>query len=141
MSRRVKLPTLEMGEVTLLVMWEKGGQWEADVEPLRGPRIGDQFGLLSQEALDHALHGFSRPLVDALGIPPAGALRKLPEAAKRCAKRQECPFYLKPHCHPGAKRMPWCFEPGGLSEAGQTAAARIIAEWREGVYVVVVKEP
>lgn len=130
-----------MGEVRLLVTWEKQGCWEADLEPLRGTRIGEQLSFISQSDLNHALHGFSRPLVDALGIPPAGALRKLPEASKECAKRETCPFYVARDCHPGAKKMPWCFEPGGLSEAAQTAAARLIAEWREGVYVVVVKEP
>jgi len=141
MSRRVKLPTLEMGEVTLLVMWEKGGKWEATIEPLRGTRVGDQISIIAQGALTHALHGLSRPLVDALGIPPAGALRKLPEATKQCSKRRNCPFYQKAHCHTGAKQISWCFVPGGFSdEAGVAAASQVIAEWRQGVYVVVVKE-
>lgn len=136
----MKLPTREMGEIQLLVTWEKDGKWEAEVEPLRGTRIGDQLSIISQAALDHALYGLSRPLVDALGIPPVGALRKLPVASRDCANVQKCPFYEPKNCHPTAKAMPWCFEPGGLSETAQFAAARLIAEWREGVYVVVVRE-
>lgn len=130
-----------MGEVKLLVFWEKLGRWENEIEPLRGTRIGEQFSFIEQADLTHALHGLSRPLVDALGIPPAGALRKLPEAAKVCAKRRKCPFYVARDCHTGAKKMPVCFEPDGLAGAAQTAAALVVSEWREGVYVVVVKEP
>lgn len=137
----MKLPTREMGEVTLLVTWEKAGQWEPEFEPLRGTRIGDQVSVIDQAALDHALHGLSRPLVDALGIPPAGALRKLPEAARECLQRRKCPFYEARDCHPGGKAMPWCYEPDGIADpAEKTAAARIIEEWRQGVYVVVVRE-
>jgi hypothetical protein len=141
MSRRLTLLTREMGSITLLVYEQRGGLWDPELEPLRGTRIGDQIAVLDQATLDHGLHGLSRPLVEALGIPPAGALRKLPGASKQCRLRSTCVFYAQPHCHALAKKMPWCFEPDSLNDEACQAATKVIAEWREGVYVVVIKEP
>lgn len=134
------LPTREMGSVKLLVTWAKNGQWEPDIEPLRGTRFGEQLSKVPQSALDHALNGYSKPLSDALGIRPEGALRKIPEPSRVCARRTKCPLYAARECMPTAKAMPWCFEPDGCSEAVSQAAARVIAEWRDEVYVVVIEE-
>lgn len=137
----MKLPTLERGELQLLVIWERKGVWE-DFQNLRGTRIGDQLSVVSQNAYDHALHRLSRPLVDSLGIPPAGALRKLPQAARECEKRSKCPLYKPSECHPLAKKLPWCFEPGGFADEdpAREQAARLIQEWAQGVYVAVIEE-
>lgn len=140
MSRRMKLPTREMGEVHLLAIWETDGRWESPWEPLRGTPVGNQFSIISQDALDHALKGWSKPLSDALGIPPSGALRKLPDAARECEKRRTCPFFEPRQCHPGGTNMPWCFEPAGYKdELVRQAVARAIEEWRAGVYLVIVR--
>lgn len=140
MPRRVKLPTREMGELQLLVNWERGGVWE-DFQSLRGTRIGQQISIISQAALDHALHKLSRPLVDSLGIPPSGALRKLPVLARECERRERCPLYKASECNPFSKKLPWCFEPGGIAdEKERSDAARLIQEWSQGVYVAVVQE-
>lgn len=136
----MKLPTREMGELEILAIWERRGVWE-DFQLLRGTRIGDQLSIVSQDDFDHALHRLSRPLVDRLGIPPAGALRKLPLAAKECANRMKCPLYKASECHPLAKKLPWCFEPDGLTnDEARQSAARLIQEWAQGVYVVVIEE-
>lgn len=115
--------------------------WE-DFQSLRGTRIGDQLSVVSQNAYDHALHRLSRPLVDSLGIPPAGALRKLPQTARECEKRGKCPLYKPSECHPLAKKLPWCFEPGGFADEdpAREQAARLIQEWAQGVYVAVIEE-
>lgn len=133
------LPTLEMGEIKVLAVFEKGGFWEPEWDPLRESRIGAQFTVLDNSILSHALNGWSKPLVDALGIPPVGALKKLPLAAKQCRRRQVCPLYDPKQCFPEAAKMPWCYEPDGTSsEPFVRAAARAIEEWRQGVYVLIV---
>lgn len=129
-----------MGPVKLHIIWEKGGTWEAALEPLRGTRLGDQFSIITQAALTHALNGFSKPLTTELGIQPMGALRKLPLESRECVVRKRCPFYKPADCQPLAKKMPFCFEPGGLSGSALLAALVVIQDWREGVYVAVVKE-
>lgn len=137
----MKLPTLEMGEIEVLTIDEKDGKWEPDWEPLRGTRIGDQFSVVARQTIDHALHGLSRPLVDALGIPPSGALLKLPQDARECRLRRRCPFYEPKQCHPRASKMPWCYEPDGIDDdLERLAAAKAIEEWRQGVYLVIVRE-
>ena len=141
MSRRVKLPTLEMGEVQLLLL--EG--WEKDWALLKGTAFGDLFSEVPHEAVEHALRRLSRPLVDALGIPPEGALRKVPAASRECfmrprrAGKRPCPLYDRFRCYPTAPEMQWCFEPDAIEDEDvRRMAARAIELWREGVYVVVV---
>lgn len=126
--------------IHVLAIWERDGGWESEWEPLRDMLVGDQFSSCSQEALDHALHGLCRPLVDALGIPPAGALRKLLKESRECHRRRKCPLYLPRCCLLDSSKMPWCFEPDGLADGVRETATRAIELWREGVYLVVVKE-
>jgi hypothetical protein len=140
MPRRIKLPSLEQGDIHLL--WVSN--WEGGWDILRGTVFGDLISVVSKEVIDHALHGLSRPLVDALGIPPEGALRKDP---RQCWHRDKhpperlyrCPLYHRTHCQPISKHMPWCFEPEGeFSKAQRSLASKAIEVWREGAYVVVV---
>jgi len=140
-SRRVKLPTQEMGEVQLMLL----DDWESPWDLLRGTPIGDQFSVVTREAINHALHRLSRPLVDSLGIPPEGALRKVPAVSrlcwlrlKRAGMRRSCPLQ-GPECTIRSPKMPICFEPDGIEdEATRTIATQVIGLWREKVYVVVV---
>lgn len=129
-----------MGEVSLLVTWEKDGKWEPELEVLRGTPIGGLLSVIDDGVFQHALRGYSRPLVDVLGIPPEGALRKLPDAASDCALRHTCPFH-EARCKLSSKLMPWCFEPEGFSDPElRKAVTKVIEEWRGNVYVVVVRD-
>lgn len=141
MPRRVKLPTLEMGDVHLYLVHN----WTSGWDVLRGTIFGEQISVVPKEVVDHALHRLSRPLVNALGIPPEGALRKVPRQCWHRKKREDkpfpCPLYEKRTCLVTSPKMPWCFEPDGdFSEAVRKKAAEAISLWREGVYVVVTTE-
>lgn len=138
----MKLSTREMGDLQLLLLTG----WEEPWAHLRGTPFGDQLSVVSREVVDHALHRLSRPLVDSLGIPPEGALRKIPEASRLCLRRKRfqnnrpCPLQ-GPECHVLSPKMPWCFEPDDVeSEEVRRAASLAIEHWRAGVYVVVVDE-
>lgn len=142
MTRQVKLSTREMGDLHLLLIREEGGCWESEWEPLRGTVFGNQFTTISKETLDHGLNRYSRPLVDALGISPEGALKKIPLESRECFRRRVCPLYEPKNCFPEAKNMPWCFEPDGVASEGvRYAATRAFEQWRDRVYLVVIKEP
>jgi len=132
----MKLPTLERGEIEVLAL--EG--WEPEWASLEGTVYGRQFTPIPRATLDHALHGFSRPLSQALGIPPAGALCKVPEPSRACYVRGKCPFFEGRHCHPQATKMPWCFEPDIEDPVVRNAVGRAIELWREGVYVLVVTD-
>ena len=141
MARAIKLNTHEMGTLRLLLIRETNGQWEAEWEPLRGTVFGDLFSTLEKDIIEHGLNRWSRPLVDALGLPPEGALRKIPPESRVCFKRQRCPLYDPRLCFPESKNMPFCFEPDGVaSEKVRFAAARAFEQWRDRVYLVVIKE-
>lgn len=142
MTRRIQLPSKELGELSLLGIWEKGGVWEEEWEPLRQTAIGKLFSSVSQGTWDNALFGLTRPLATQLGLPPYGALRKLPPHARTCGKSKSCVFFDAQTCFPTTtKLMPWCYEPSGISdEKVRSAAAKAIELWREGVYLVIVKE-
>lgn len=141
MPRRLKLPTTELGSVELYVIYDYSGTWEDEWKPLQGAEVTALFTVVSKDVFDHALHGWTRPFVDALGLAPVGALRKLPAAAKQCALRERCPFYDRKKCVPSSPKLPWCFEPDGIDDQEKRRlAAEVIGFWRQGVYVVVVQE-
>lgn len=136
MPRRLTLQTPEMGPLELYLIYNEDGIWEVQWREFQGvwplPEI-------SKADMDHALHGWTRPLVDQLGPPPKGMLRKLPTEARRCSVETRCPFFNAKHCGLLLPKMPWCFIPEGT--AASHLATELINLWRSEVYVVVIKEP
>lgn len=141
MSRRIRLTTVEYGELRLELVFETAdGEWDPEWELLRGTVFGEQFTVISREVLDHALKGWMQPLVKELGIPPYGALRKIPVVSRQCARRTVCSLHIPSLCSLESKNMPWCFEPDGVvPEAVRKQAARAIEIWRDQVYLIVVR--
>jgi len=137
--RRLKVKTAEMGDLELYLIYQYGQRWEETWVPAQGLEATNLLTVVDKAVMDHALAGWSSPLVKALGIPPEGALRKLPVGNRVCERRDPCPFYRPKECVPLHSKMPWCFEPSGIEDPN---ARRLIAElvkfWREGVYTVVV---
>lgn len=141
MARRMRLPSREMGDIEVFTISTQAEKWEDEWDSLRGTEVGDLFSEATQDAIDYALTKWSRPLVDSLGIPPEGALRKLPLAAKECHQRKTCTFFDPKTCYPTAKNMPWCFEPGGYENSTERqAVAKAIGYWRDNVYLIVIRE-
>lgn len=140
MSREVKLPTKELGDIRIHAFWETQGRWESEWEPLRGTAVGALFSRAPQEVFTLALEGWTRPLALCLGLPPSAALRKLPKPLWECESRKRCPIFDKKRCFPTAKDMPWCFEPEGENASERIAIAKAIELWREEVYVLVITE-
>jgi len=136
MPRRLTIPTHEMGTIDLYLIYDYDGTWEEEWQPLQGVM---DLPTIPKETMDHALHTWTKPLVDNLGPSPKGKLRKLPDAAKRCAHENSCPFYVQRRCDVFSSKMPWCFEPDGISPGN--LAAEVVKLWRSEVYVVVVQEP
>lgn len=138
MSRRVKLPTQEKGILEVEIVWGDGDHWESEWEPLRQTHWAGLMSVVPAEVMEHALRGWSKPLVSVLGLPPEGALRKIPPENRDCQMQGSCAIHDKSRCFPIAKELPWCFEPRmAESEAVRAAASRLVRLWHEGVYVVV----
>ena len=110
--------------------------WEPEWEPLRETPLAELFTTLPRATLELALMKYTRPLVKALGLPPQGALRKLPPEARVCAQRRTCSLRNDQECFPTARNTPWCFQPEGLPHI----AAKAIQLWRENAYIIVVVE-
>jgi hypothetical protein len=140
MPRQLTIPTQEMGDLELYLIYKHGCAFEPEWSGLeQAPAIVALLTLVSKEDMTHALAGWSRPLVRALGIPPEGALRKLP--SNICWSMKTCPFYRVKDCHPIAKGMPWCFTPSSVeNEVARTLSAELIKLWRVGVYTVIVQD-
>ena len=134
MPRRLSLPTVEMGRLELYLIYSVDGVWEEEWRALQ--TAGMDITEISKEDMDHALHGWTRPLVDNIGPPPNGLMRRL--VSKECALKEGCPFYRKTDCTALSKKMPWCFEPVGYFPGN--LSGEIIKLWREGVYVLIVRE-
>lgn len=129
-----------MGDVKVLLFREEGGTWEGDWELLRETSWADLFPVLPKEVVEQAMIGDTKPFVNQIGRPPEGSLRKIPQEGRQCAMRKTCRLYAKAECAPLAKRMPTCYSPDGLPEEASQIAHEAIRLWREGVYVVAVRE-
>jgi hypothetical protein len=135
----MKLKTRERGFLEVFTIQETGGRWEASWDVLRGTLVGGLFSRVGQAELNHALNGWTHPLVAALGLSPEMALAKLP--SQRCEKQSRCPLYDPRKCLLSSRKLPWCYEPAQLEELDATAltrAAEVIFLWRQQVYVVIV---
>lgn len=142
MPRELKLATRELGQLELYVIYSKSGVWEPAWVPAQGLPFADSLTVTTKVVFDHALRGWTSPLVKVLNVAPKGALRKLPALSQQCHAREKCPMYSRAECAPQAKKMPWCFEPGGLeTDDERRLLADAIRMWRAGVYIVVVDEP
>jgi len=139
MPRRLKVATRERGPMEMYLIYAPGGVWEEEWRPLQGTGVGALFTMLTKEAMDHALWGYSRPLIDALGIPPEGALRRMP--SPQCSLRVGCILYEARDCIPTGHNLPHCYVPEGLaSDESRALAYEAVRLWREGVYIAVVQE-
>lgn len=139
MPRQLKLKTNELGDLDLFLIYQYGDTWEEAWKPAQGLPITTLLTVVTKELMDHALKGWTSPLVKALGISPEGAIRKLPVVNRTCERKDPCPFYRPKECLPTFPKMPWCFEPGGIEDPNaRSLAAEVVRLWRLGVYIVVV---
>jgi hypothetical protein len=140
-SRRLTIATKEMGKLELYLIYDYGGTWEPEWLPVQDHPIASLFTRVAHDTIEHAILGFSRPLVKGLGLFPKGCLHKMP--SQECTHATACTLHVEKDCLSTAKGMPWCFEPAGVGDAStiRKLAAEAVRLWREGVYVVVVEEP
>lgn len=136
----MKVKTAELGDLEVYVIYSVDGAWEQHWKPLQGTEVATLATFVPKETLDHALKGWSSPLVKALGLAPSGALRKLPKVSQECRLRRKCTFYRPRDCQAANAKVPSCFEPDGLEGDVAVRAAELISMWREGVYVIVQSE-
>jgi len=141
MSRRLKVRTNEMGMVEMYLIYDEGGVWEEEWRELQVSADLVDLSTVPKEMMEQALWGFTKPLVEALGPTPKGRLLGLPEASRECAERKKCPLYDSKRCSHLKPKMPWCFVADLSLEAGVLRLmTELISMWREGVYVVLVRE-
>jgi hypothetical protein len=139
--RRLKILTREAGPLELQLIYQVGDMWEAAWAPLQNTEFASLFSTVTDEVMNHAIRGYTKPFVTALGLQPQGALRKLPKEHQRCEHVERCPYYDAANCSPSSKKMPDCFQPKNVVEEARTLAYEAIRLWRDAVYIVVVQEP
>ncbi len=139
MSRRLKIATVEMGFLELFLIYQNGPTYEPDWLPLQGTFFDQLFSSVSEATMKHALRGWTRPLMAEMGLPPEGCLRKVPASFRDCVNREGCPFYDKVGCLPTSKKLPTCYQPGGVADGvARQLAHEAVFLWREGVQILVV---
>jgi hypothetical protein len=108
--------------------------------PIRddAPGLAKLIPVVSGETFSHALHGYVRPLVLALGPAPQALLKLTPTQV--CALKDECIMYDRTRCRPH-KMLPECWLPDEVPPSAREAVATVTLAWAEGRYVVVVEGP
>lgn len=138
MPRRLKVHTAEMGDLELYLIYQYGADYEATWKPLQGHPLTSLFSVVTEEVMSHVLKGFSRPFVNALGLPPEGCLRKIPITSRECGQREGCTFYNAAACLPTAKKLPNCYQPSGVYAESAQLGSDVVFHWRQNTYIVVV---
>lgn len=115
--------------------------WGA-LTPLMGSSWSGQIPVVSGEILSHALHGLSKPLWEALGVPPRVRALRVALKARRCVEYQErvCE-HASAVCVPGSSKLPGCYVAPFPDLDLRRVASEVGKAWDEGRYVFVVDGP
>ncbi len=126
-----------MGKLDLYLIYDYQGTWEEGWRPLQKHPVGALLTKVAHDTIEHAILGFSRPLVKVLGLFPKGMLHKVP---RECANAKTCSLYIPKNCLSTVKTMPLCWEPAEVDASVRSLVSELVRLWRETVYVVVVEE-
>jgi len=135
---RFTISAPEWGDILIARPLPRDGDGWGFLAVLRDTPWGDLLPVVSGEALSHALHSMTTPLMNQIGRPPYAQLRLIPDPFRACGNT-ECIMATPAICHPCLK-MPDCYEPPGLGDFETRRAAVVVALcWKEGRYVVIVE--
>lgn len=133
--RLLTLSDLTFGEIKVLVATPREEDSWGVLAPLRETAWGPLIREVSGEAMSHARHGFSSPLMKEIGPHPKHLAGMISDKDGMCVlTRPGACAGAGSHCRPGRK-LPDCYEPP--TEA-QDVATVVSLAWRDGQYVVVV---
>ena len=136
----IKLLTLqEEGQprLDLAVVIPKQGDIWGVLAPLKETPWGDEIWTVPGEAMSHALHGWTVPLLRVLGTPPRARAVRMSEKDGRCSLHETC-VMAKDYCRP-SPQLPDCYE-APLKDVRAAHLATLVAlAWKEGRYVLLVE--
>jgi hypothetical protein len=136
----VQLPDKTYGEMKVAIAIPRPDDNWGVLAPLRDTLWGGFIATVSGEAMAHARHGFSAPLMREIGPHPQERARRMSDAEGRCANFEGCAG-AAPVCRPGRK-LPDCYEPPGIRDVDTLRlVAAVSLAWRDGWYVIVVVGP
>jgi len=99
------------------------------------PEFASLIPVVSGDVYSQAMHGYAKPLLEALGREPKFQLIKVPY--KVCSQQDDCVMFNVHRCRPCPK-MPECWQPE-VEKHLVRAVAVVMLAWAEGRYVVVVE--
>jgi hypothetical protein len=121
------------------------------LESMRGTSWEGGIQEVSPDLLSHALHGRMGPLLKELGRPPAHSAKRVSEEEGLCSLHGCCIKSDAKFCRPGSEigrgwrkvlGPPECYQPPVETEDQEVfeAFVQVSKAWKEGTYVLVVKE-
>lgn len=132
-----KIITNEWGELEFfrIIPTRENGSW-GDYHFLKGT-VWEQFILrVDGDTFSHALHGYTRPLVEKLGTPFPDKLKRLSKEDGWCKLREgkDC-ISASPKCYPH-KDTPDCYVPSQFDFLKGEGLAEMLLIWKKGGFVV-----
>ena len=112
-----------------------GNPWGV-LAPLKGTPWEAALPIVTGEAMSHALHGWSVPLVREIGPKPGS--RKV-RGGTQCGLYAKC-ITADSKCHASGP-PPDCYEAPLEDPVARRAATAVALKWAEGAWVVIVEGP
>ncbi|MBD3262160.1 MAG: hypothetical protein GF334_10930 [Candidatus Altiarchaeales archaeon] len=136
---RITLSETEWGPIKILRPLSRDGDEWGPLRFARGSEWEPFLRKVSGETLSYALHGYTKPLVEALGPDPMTVAGRVPPSVGFCRRHQNKTCSVrKDICRPGPE-TPECYEPDVEDIDFEEALYEVVMGWKEGYYVLVIE--
>ncbi len=110
------------------------------LKPLEGTFWLNNIPVVSKESFNHALNGWTIPILREIGPQPEGIFKKIPKTYCSQLLDKTCISADKATCYPN-KKVPICYEASfPVEPLARVAASAVVSAWREGAYVFILGE-
>jgi hypothetical protein len=129
----------EWGKLQLAVIQETDGTWPEHPQLCTVlSALAVHFTRVSDEVYQHAMAGYTAPLLAKLGVPPAVVLRRVVPPLSLCWSRKGCPAYQLKTCVVTSGVLPVCFLPDYPDEAVRGQLNELLRALISGAFAVLV---
>jgi len=137
--RQIDLFDTPYGDLKFTLPVPRAGEPWGVMLPLKETPWAKLIPIVTGDALSHALHGNTKPLMSVVGRPPRHQGKQLQVHERHCKLLGTCTLHEYSRCYVGSGDLPGCYVAPLLGPEAAMLALVVAMAWNEGRYVVVVE--